>query len=70
MNKDELAGKMENLKGRAKEAAGALTGNKKKEAEGVVERVAGAARENVGKAEDEVKKSAESRDREESDEDE
>ena len=71
MNKDELAGKMENLKGRTKEAAGALTGNKEKEAEGVVERVAGAVRENVGKAEEEVKRSTEpSPRREESDDDE
>ena len=71
MNKDELAGKMENLKGRTKEAAGALTGNKEKEAEGVVERVAGAVRENVGKAEEEVKRSTESSPRrEESDDDE
>ena len=50
MNKDELGGKLENLKGRTKEAAGALAGNEEKEAEGVVERVAGAVRENVGKA--------------------
>ena len=41
MNKDELGGKLDNLKGRTKEAAGALTGNKEKEAEGVVERVRG-----------------------------
>lgn len=71
MNKDELGGKMENLKGRTKEAAGALTGNKKTEAEGVVERVAGAVRENVGKAKEEVKRSTESPPRrEESDDDE
>jgi len=69
MNKDELAGKMENLKGRTKEAAGALTGNKEKEAEGVVERVAGAVRENVGKAKEEVKRSAESSPRREESED-
>ena len=71
MNKDELGGKLENLKGRTKEAAGALTGNKEKEAEGVVERVAGAVRENVVKAKEEVKRSTEpSPRREESDDDE
>jgi len=71
MNKDELGGKLDNLKGRTKEAAGALTGNKKTEAEGVVERVAGAVRENVGKAEEKVKRSTESSPRrEESDDDE
>jgi len=58
MNKDELGGKMDNLKGRTKEAAGAVTGNKKTQGEGMVERVAGAVRENVGKAEEEVKRGA------------
>ncbi len=71
MNKNELGGKMDNLKGRAKEAAGAVTGNKKTQGEGMVERVAGAVRENVGKAEEEVKRDADSsRRREEPDDDE
>jgi uncharacterized protein YjbJ (UPF0337 family) len=47
-NEDEVKGKVENLKGRAKEAAGTITGNKKLEAEGAVDRVKGAAREKVG----------------------
>lgn len=47
-NEDELKGKAENLKGRVKEAAGTVTGNKKLEAEGAVERVKGAAQEKVG----------------------
>jgi len=47
MNKDQLKGKAENIKGRVKEAAGALTGNKHTEAEGLVERVEGAARDKV-----------------------
>jgi uncharacterized protein YjbJ (UPF0337 family) len=67
MNKDELGGKMDNLKGRAKEAAGALTGNKKTQGEGMVERVGGAVRENVGKAEEEVKRGADRSRRDESD---
>lgn len=68
MNKDELGGKLDNLKGRAKEAAGAVTGNKKLQGEGLVERVGGAAREKVGNAEEEVKRDADSsRRREESD---
>jgi uncharacterized protein YjbJ (UPF0337 family) len=71
MNKDELGGKIDNLKGRTKEAAGAVTGNKKTQGEGMVERVAGAVRENVGKAEEEVKQGADrSRRREEPDDDE
>jgi uncharacterized protein YjbJ (UPF0337 family) len=50
-NDDQVKGKWDNLKGRAKEAAGALTGNKKLEAEGAAERVKGAAQEKVGEAE-------------------
>ncbi len=49
-NDDELRGKAKNLKGRVKEAAGALTGNKKVEAEGAAERIGGAAEEAVGRA--------------------
>ena len=56
MNKDELEGKAENLKGRVKDAAGALTGDKGKQAEGMADRARGAVRENVGKAEREVSK--------------
>jgi uncharacterized protein YjbJ (UPF0337 family) len=70
MNKDELGGKFDNLKGRAKEAAGALTGNKKTQGEGMVERVGGAVREKVGKVEEEVKRGADSSRRDEADEDE
>jgi uncharacterized protein YjbJ (UPF0337 family) len=64
MNKDELKGKAENLKGRAKQAYGAVTGDKGKEAEGLVDRVSGAVREKVGKTEREVSRDV-SRDEEE-----
>ncbi|HZL18317.1 MAG TPA: CsbD family protein [Polyangia bacterium] len=50
MNKDQVKGKLENLKGRAKEAAGALSGNKHRQADGLIDRVQGAAREKVGDA--------------------
>ena len=50
MNRDELAGKKENLKGRVKEAMGTLTGNKDLESEGASERAGGAAQERIGKA--------------------
>ena len=59
MNKDELKGKAENLKGRVKEATGALRGDKGQEAEGFVDRVRGAVREKVGKAKDEVEEKGE-----------
>lgn len=48
MNNDELKGKAENLKGRAKEAAGTVTGNKRLEGEGLVDRAKGAVREKIG----------------------
>jgi uncharacterized protein YjbJ (UPF0337 family) len=62
--KREIKGKMDNLKGRVKEAVGALSGNKEKQAEGTVERVAGAAQEKVAEAE---RKFDRSRDQEEAD---
>ena len=56
MNSDELKGKLENLKGRAKEAFGTLSGNKKAEAGGIADRVEGAAREKIGQAEESVER--------------
>jgi uncharacterized protein YjbJ (UPF0337 family) len=50
MSNEDITGKAENLKGRVKQAAGSLTGDKKLEAEGAVDRVKGAAREKVGEA--------------------
>ena len=47
MNKDELKGKLQNIKGRMKDAAGSLTGDKGKQADGMVDRAAGAAREKL-----------------------
>jgi len=55
-NEDEVKGKLENLKGRVKEAAGTVTGDKKLEAEGAVDRVKGAAREKVGEIERKINK--------------
>ena len=54
--KREIKGKVDNIKGRVKEAIGALSGNKETQAEGTVERVAGAANEKVGEAERKVNK--------------
>lgn len=61
MNKDELKGKMENAKGRVKEAAGALTGDKKTQAEGMAERFKGAVREKVGEIKGDVDREADAR---------
>ena len=42
MKKQELRGKVKKVRGKAKEAVGVLTGNKKMEHEGSVQRAAGA----------------------------
>jgi uncharacterized protein YjbJ (UPF0337 family) len=49
-NDDQVKGKLDNLKGRVKQAAGAVTGDKKLEAEGAAERVKGAVQEKIGEA--------------------
>jgi len=50
MNRDEREGKIENLKGRAKEAAGVLADNPELEKEGAEERAVGEAREKLAEA--------------------
>jgi uncharacterized protein YjbJ (UPF0337 family) len=50
MNRDERDGKAENVKGRVKEAAGIVTGDKELEKKGAQERAEGEARRNVGEA--------------------
>jgi uncharacterized protein YjbJ (UPF0337 family) len=49
-----MAGKTEQVKGQAKEAAGSLTGNKDLESEGKADRRAGEAKERVGHAKDKL----------------
>jgi uncharacterized protein YjbJ (UPF0337 family) len=48
MNRDQKEGVTKNVKGRIKQAAGVITGNKDKESEGATERAEGAARKAVG----------------------
>jgi uncharacterized protein YjbJ (UPF0337 family) len=50
---------MENLKGRAKEAAGSISGDKETQAEGTVERVSGAAHEKIAQAKESIAKAKE-----------
>jgi uncharacterized protein YjbJ (UPF0337 family) len=50
MNKDQTRGARQNVKGRAKELAGIVSGNKKLEAGGLADRVVGAAKYVVGAA--------------------
>jgi uncharacterized protein YjbJ (UPF0337 family) len=49
-----MAGKADQMKGKAKEAVGDLTGNKHLKSEGKGDRKAGEAKENVGKVEEKV----------------
>jgi len=46
--KDQAHGKLENLKGKIKEAAGIISGQPKLEAEGRDQKLAGTAREKLG----------------------
>lgn len=48
MNRDEREGKSENLKGRVKEATGALMDDEKLQKEGADQRAAGELQEDVG----------------------
>jgi uncharacterized protein YjbJ (UPF0337 family) len=50
MNRDEIRGKAQDIKGRIKEATGTLTGNEALESEGADERAAGDALESKGRA--------------------
>jgi uncharacterized protein YjbJ (UPF0337 family) len=54
--KRDIKGKVDNIKGRVKEAIGALSGNKEAQAEGTVERTAGAANEKAAEVERKVGK--------------
>jgi len=49
-NRDEIEGRKENLRGRIKEAAGTLTGDRDLENDGAKERAGGAVQEGLGRA--------------------
>ena len=49
-----MTGKTDQMKGKAKEAVGDLTGNKDLKSEGKADRQAGEVKENVGKVEEKV----------------
>lgn len=48
MNKDQKDGAAQNIKGRVKQAAGIVTGNKDQESQGASERASGAVKKAVG----------------------
>ena len=53
-----MAGEMDKAKGRVKEAAGALTGNKQLKREGQIDQAAGKVKNAAGKVVDKVKDAA------------
>ncbi len=55
MDKDEMEGKVEKVKGYVKEKAGEITGDKDLEAEGAAEKAKGKAKEVIGDLEEEIK---------------
>ena len=50
MNRDELEGKAEKLKGKMKQAAGDLTDNERLHSEGVADEAEGEVQDNLGRA--------------------
>ncbi|NRO96272.1 CsbD family protein [Paraburkholderia sp. NMBU_R16] len=56
MNKDQVKGTAEKVKGKVNEAIGRTTGNAKQEIKGEVQQVAGQARKNLGDLKEAVKK--------------
>lgn len=56
MNKDQVKGVAEQAKGRIKEAAGDLTGNRQLQQEGRADQVGGNVRKGVGDAKEQVKR--------------
>ena len=56
MDKEEIKGKAEQVKGIAKEKIGQATGDEELEAEGTIDRATGKVREGIGEAKDKAKR--------------
>jgi len=56
MDKEHVKGVADKVKGAVKDAAGAVTGNEKLQAEGKIDKAKGAAHEALGNAKDAVKR--------------
>lgn len=56
MNKDQVKGRVEDVKGKIKEATGKAVGNDRLTTEGKIDQVAGKTQANVGDAKETVKK--------------
>jgi uncharacterized protein YjbJ (UPF0337 family) len=60
MDKEHIKGAADKVKGAVKDAAGALTGNEKLQAEGKIDKAAGAAHKVAGDVKDAARKAADS----------
>src|ERR1019366_4937843 len=60
MDKEHIKGAADKVKGAVKDAAGALTGNEKLQAEGKIDKAAGAAHKGAGDVKDAARKAADS----------
>ena len=58
MDKDEVKGKAEQIKGAAKEHIGRATGDEELEGEGIVDRAKGKVQEGIGNVKDKAKRAA------------
>jgi len=61
MNKDQVNGRAETVKGNVKEAAGKLVGNRKLQGEGLVDQAKGKTQAGYGDAKEQVKKAVDRR---------
>lgn len=55
MNKDQVAGRTDSVKGKVKEAVGKVTGSRKLEGEGLADQISGKARSSYGDAKEKIK---------------
>lgn len=55
MNKDQIKGRVEEIKGKAKEVAGNVVGNKSLEVEGAIQKTGGKIQAALGDAKSDVK---------------
>ena len=56
MEKERITGKIDEIKGKAEQGAGRVSGNSRLEAEGVIDEVKGKLKEAYGAAKDAIKK--------------
>ena len=61
MNKDQANGRIEELKGKVKEVAGVVTGNKELELKGKIQNIGGKVQSGYGDLKEDIKKAEQSK---------